>query len=430
MNVFLDSIGCRLNQSEIERMACQFRQLGHRLVATPEESDLVVINTCTVTAAGASDSRSRARQAHRRNPQAQIVLTGCWSSLEAEQARTLPGVVRIVPNHLKDQLVAHLLNMQAEGLDREPMARQPIPGTRMKTRAFIKAQEGCDNRCAYCVATIARGRASSTPPEIVLRDVRSAVAGGVKEAVLTGVQLSAYGQDFSDGTDLTTLVHEVLAKTEIPRLRLSSLEPWGLPGDFFELWQDPRLCRHLHLPLQSGCRETLRRMARPIQPEAYAGLVSRARAAIPDLAVTTDVIVGFPGETAREFDESLSFIQHMQFSGAHVFVFSPRPGTPAWQFPGRIPSPLARARSRKVRQAVAHSANAFRSRFVGQTLDVLWETTTKAPGNGGKLTGLSDNYLRVSALASESLQNRICSVNILQVKDQALIGKLASEGAA
>jgi threonylcarbamoyladenosine tRNA methylthiotransferase MtaB len=425
MKVHLDSIGCRLNQSEIERMARQFRQLGHRLVATPEASDLMVINTCTVTAAGASDSRSRARQAHRRNPQARIVLTGCWSSLEAEQASSLPGVTRLIPNHLKDQLVAHVLETPTEKLDRQPLARQPIPGTRMKTRAFIKAQEGCDNHCAYCVATIARGRASSTPPEIVLRDIRSAVAGGAQEAVLTGVQLSAYGQDFADGTDLTTLVREVLAKTEIPRLRLSSLEPWGLPEDFFELWQDARLCRHLHLPLQSGCRGTLRRMARPIQPEAFAGLVSKARATIPDLALTTDVIVGFPGETDREFDDSLSFIKRMRFAGAHVFVFSPRPGTPASRFPDRIPIQLARGRSRMVRQAVARSANSFRSRFVGQTLDVLWESTQETPGNGSKLTGLSDNYLRVTALGPESLQNQLCSVHIMQVKDQALIGKLA-----
>jgi threonylcarbamoyladenosine tRNA methylthiotransferase MtaB len=166
-------------------------------------------------------------------------------------------------------------------------------------------------------------------------------------------------------------------------------------------------------------------MARPIQPEAFAGLVSKARATIPDLALTTDVIVGFPGETDREFDDSLSFIKRMRFAGAHVFVFSPRPGTPASRFPDRIPIQLARGRSRMVRQAVARSANSFRSRFVGQTLDVLWESTQETPGNGSKLTGLSDNYLRVTALGPESLQNQLCSVHIMQVKDQALIGKLA-----
>ena len=236
------------------------------------------------------------------------------------------------------------------------------------------------------------------------------MAGGAQEVVLTGVQLSAFGSDLAGDQDLVTLVQAVLSRTSVPRLRLSSLEPWALPRRIFEMWQDKRLCRHLHLPLQSGCAATLRRMGRPITPESYARLVSEARASIPDLALTTDLIAGFPGESEDEYSQSLDFVSDMAFSGAHVFTYSPRPGTAATRLPDQIPSKVARQRSLNLRQLGARSRRTYIDRFLGTCLEVLWERATPTAYGEWELVGLSDNYLRVKTTASKNLQNRISKV--------------------
>jgi len=424
MKVFLDSVGCKLNQSEIERMAHQLRQAGHKLVATPEESDLVVINTCSVTAAAAADSRSKARSVHRRNQLAQIVLTGCWSDLEPQAASALPGVTQVIPNQGKDCLIPHILGLPEDELDWKPLERQPIPGTRRRTRAFIKVQDGCDNYCAFCLATIARGPARSQPIDHVVNEIRSAIAGGVKEVVLTGAQLSAYGRDLSGCVDLTTLLHIILTETEVLRVRLSSMEPWGIPNDLFSIMQSPRICRHLHLPLQSGCDRTLRRMGRLIRSEDYARIITEAREAIPGLAVTTDVMVGFPGETEDEYAESLAFIEAMMFARAHVFVYSPRPGTAAVHLPDHVPVQVARRRSRQVREVVAHSGSMFRAKFVGEVMSVLWESAKAPSPKGWEMSGLTDNYLRVNTFSDQNIQNRLTDVHIVGVNGESLCGEL------
>jgi threonylcarbamoyladenosine tRNA methylthiotransferase MtaB len=424
MKVFLDSIGCRLNQSEIEHMAWQFRQAGHDLVATPEASDLVVINSCSVTAAAASDSRAHVRRAHRRNPNARIVLTGCWSSVEPDEAAELPGVVHVIPNPSKDHLVPDLLGLASNSFDLEPLERQPVPGKRMRTRAFIKAQDGCDNRCTFCLTTIARGDARSTPLNAVVDEVNRAVAGGAREVVLTGVQLSAYGRDLPGDQDLTALLQEILSRTSVPRIRISSLEPWALPERFFDLLQEERVCRHLHLPLQSGCASTLHRMGRPITPGSYAELIGQARACIPDLAITTDLIAGFPGETEDDFEQSLDFVSGMAFSGAHVFTYSPRPGTSALRLPDPVPSKVARQRSLEMRQAIADSQTTFINRFLGQRLIVLWERAAHTGRGEWELAGLSDNYLRVRATATENLWNQISTVVPTSLQGNTLTGSL------
>ena len=424
MKVFLDSVGCKLNQSEIERMAHQFRQAGHQLVATPEESNLVVINTCSVTAAAAADSRSLTRRAHRRNQLAQIVLTGCWSDLEPQAAIALPGVTQVIPNEGKDRLIQHVLGLPDDELDWKQLERQPIPGTRKRTRAFIKVQDGCDNHCTFCLATIARGPSHSQPIDHVVDEIRSAIAGKVLEVVLTGAQLGAYGHDLSNGVDLTTLLHAILTETEIPRIRLSSVEPWGIPKGLFSIMQNPRICRHLHLPLQSGCNRTLRRMGRLFRSEDYARIVTEARETITDLAITTDVIVGFPGETEDEYIKSLAFIEAMRFTRAHVFVYSPRPGTAAVQLPNRVPVQVARNRSRQVREAVALSGSLFRTRFVGEVMSVLWESANASSPKGWEISGLTDNYLRVKTFCNQNIQNSLADAHIVSVDGEILRGEL------
>ncbi len=418
MKVYLDSVGCRLNQSELERLARQFKRAGYAIAASPKESDLVVINTCTVTSAAAADSRAKARRAHRQNPNAKIVLTGCWSSMEPAAAASLPGVTRVVPNSAKENLVDEMTAGISTALPTEPLRRVALPGMRRRTRAFIKVQDGCDNHCTYCITTLARGAARSEPPEAILEDVRLAIDSGVKEIVLTGVQLSAYGEDLASDVNLLSLVQQILGKTDIARLRLSSLEPWNLPQDFFSLWENPRMCRQLHMPLQSGSQRTLRRMGRPISPADYAALIRKARQAIPDLAVTTDIIVGFPGERETDFVESLNFINAMTFSDVHVFTYSLRPGTPAASLPNRVPAQIARERAQKVKAIAAESGQTFLSQFIGRSMPVLWIRSQRMNEQQWGVSGLTDNYIRVHTSSSMDLWNQLTPVRLVSLAEQ------------
>jgi threonylcarbamoyladenosine tRNA methylthiotransferase MtaB len=424
MKIYFNCVGCRLNQSEIERLSNQFRMAGHEIAHSVEESDLVVINTCTVTSAAAADSRRLTRQAYRRNPNARIVLTGCWSTLEREEAQKFPGVIQVIDNSDKDQLVEHVLNLPENETLLEPTVRYPLHGRRARTRAFIKVQDGCDNSCTFCITTIARGDARSVSQSRVIHEVQAAAAAGIQEVVLTGVQLTAYGKDRNNGYNLETLVKSILAHTEIPRLRLSSLEPWEIERNFFQLWKDPRMCRQLHLPLQSGSTTTLRRMGRPITPQAYADLISKAREKIPSVAITTDILVGFPGETEAEFEQSLSFIDQIGFARAHVFTYSPRPGTPAYRLPQRVPVQISRKRNKIVRDTVAKSSLKFRGSFLGKTLIALWEKATPLDDNNWEMQGLTDNYLRVRAIASSNLWNHLSPIQILKVEENDLFSEI------
>ncbi len=425
MNIYLDSIGCRLNQSEIETYARQFRAAGHTLVATPDQADLVVVNTCTVTAAAASDSRQKIRQAARAGA-GQIVATGCWASLNPGAASALHGVSHVIPNLDKERLVTDVLEIPPEAFDYEFVEREPVPGARLRTRAFIKVQDGCDNRCTFCITTLARGPGRSKPIADVLADVRAALYGGAKEIVLTGVHLGSWGEDLTPRQNLGHLVRGILTETRTPRLRLSSLEPWDLSAELFDLWQDPRVCRHLHLPLQSGCGAVLRRMARKTTPESFARLVAAARAAIPEVAITTDVITGFPGESEAEFSESLAFVEAMNFAGGHVFTFSARPGTAAARFPGQVPHAERKERNARVRELLEKSAAAYQAGFLGQKVDVLWESVEAIGAQTCTLKGLTGNYVRVSANGSQQHWNQITPVHLTSITKEGLSGSIVT----
>lgn len=425
MKVYLDTVGCRLNQSEIETYARQFRAAGHTLVATPGEADLVVVNTCSVTAAAASDSRQKIRQAARAGA-ASIIATGCWATLEPQAASVLPNVNQVVPNAEKDHLVSRFLQLPHEVFDLEPLERLPIPGSRGRTRAFIKVQDGCDNRCTFCITTVARGPGRSRPVKEVLADIQAALRGGSQEIVLTGVHLGSWGHEFETPLHLSDLIKTILQECDPPRLRLSSLEPWDLSEAFFALWQDSRLCPHLHLPLQSGNAATLRRMARKTTPAAFASLVSAARRQIPGAAITTDVIAGFPGESEAEFAETLAFVEQMDFAGGHAFTYSARSGTAAARMPSQVPVQLRKERNARLRQAFAASARRYQESFIDQTLPVLWEEAHPADEAGWEMSGLTVNYLRVTARSSENLWNQITPVHLEQLRGDGLQGKLVN----
>jgi threonylcarbamoyladenosine tRNA methylthiotransferase MtaB len=426
MNIYLDMVGCRLNQAEIEHMAGQFRAQGHTIVSSAGGADLVVVNTCSVTAQAASDSRQKIRQAARAGAK-EILATGCWATLQPEQALQLPNVVRVIPNQEKDSLASGFIaethpNSATPIFDLEPISRQPLPGVRQRTRAFIKVQDGCDNACTFCITTVARGAGHSRPADGVIADVRAALQGGAQEIVLTGVHLGSWGQEFNQ--HLRQLITQILGETNPPRLRLSSLEPWDLDEDFFALWSDPRLCAHLHLPLQSGSEGTLKRMARKTNPESFRALVQAARQQIPDLAITTDLIAGFPGETEDEFNQTLAFIQEINFAGGHVFAYSARPGTPAARIREQVPHDLRKQRSRMLHEAFAHMGVNYRQGFVGKSLPVLWEASALRNEQGWLIEGLTGNYLRVTAQAPALRWNHLDVVTMTSVTEDGLHGEI------
>jgi threonylcarbamoyladenosine tRNA methylthiotransferase MtaB len=428
MKIYLDTIGCRLNQAEIERYARQFRAAGHILVANPAEADLAVVNTCAVTSQAVADSRQKIRQLDRAGVD-EIIVTGCWSTLKPDEAAALPGVTRVTPNAGKDNLVPLVLDLPPETFDLEPVEREPIPGARLRTRAFIKVQDGCDNRCTFCITTVARGAGRSRSVDEILADIRAALSDeagdlAAREIVLTGVHLGSWGQDFPSRLHVRDLILIILEETGVPRLRLSSLEPWDLDESFFRLWDNPRLCRHLHLPLQSGSAATLRRMARKTTPESFARLVSAARAVAPDMAITTDIITGFPAESEAEFQDSLAFVRQMQFSGGHVFTYSARPGTAAARMPDQVPHPLRKERNAQMRQVFAEAALAYQSGFIGQVLPVLWESAAGLGPDGWQLSGLTGNYLRVNATAPQGLWNQITPVRLTRLAGDTIFGTI------
>jgi threonylcarbamoyladenosine tRNA methylthiotransferase MtaB len=450
MKIYLDTIGCRLNQSEIESMARQFRAAGHEIVALAEHADMAVVNTCAVTSEAASDSRGKIRQMARAGVN-EIVATGCWTTLQPKEAAALPNVVHVIPNTRKDNLVSETLNLQPSTFnlppfDLEPFARTPLPGLHRRTRAFIKVQDGCDNQCTFCITTVARGESRSRHIADVILDIQYALAGGAKEIVLTGVHLGSWGYDLASptsarpdgqsarrlktgfGMHLTDLIKAILRETDTPRLRLSSLEPWDLTSDFFSLWTNSRLMPHLHLPLQSGSASTLKRMARKTTPESFRELVAAARDVMPDVAITTDVIAGFPGETEAEFAETLDFVREMNFAGGHVFTYSARPGTGAARMKGQVETGLRKKRNHILHDALEESAGAYRQKFVGREMSVLWESTSEMGEWGWQMEGYTENYLRVQAFAPSPRWNEMDEVNLIECAGDKLKGVITKMG--
>lgn len=429
MRVYLETTGCRLNQSEIETLARQFQRAGHTIVEAASEADLCVVNTCAVTRAAARSSRNMIRRLGRENDTARIVATGCYAHLSPEIVGALPGVDQVISNLNKDHLVPLALHRApaelGEVFDQEPLARELAPGSLGRTRAFVKVQDGCNNRCAFCVTTIARGPGRSRTLTEVVSEIQALAEVGYQEAVLTGVHLGSYGHDRGERAGLDHLVRAVLADTDIPRLRLSSLEPWDLAPDFFGLWQNPRLCRHLHVPLQSGCDATLKRMARRTSQASFQALVELGRAQIPDLAISTDVIVGFPGETDDEFAASYDFIHHLDFMKLHVFRYSARAGTAAARMPDQVPVAVRKARSAQLLALSDAGARCFWARFIGREMPVLWEQVSGASEAGFHNAGLTDNYIRVEMIAPEVLTNTISAVRLSDLNERGVVAESA-----
>lgn len=427
MRIHLHALGCRLNEAELETWARQFKAGGHGIVAAPEAADVVVLNTCAVTQEAVRKSRQLIKRAHQANPSARLVVSGCYASLEPERAAETLGVDLVVANADKDRLV----EITARELDLPLMpAIATEPGetslfTRGRHRAFIKVQDGCRYRCTFCIVTRARGEERSRPIADIVEEINALVGQGVQEAALTGVHVGGYGSDL--GTDLRALIAAILGDTDLPRLRLASVEPWDLPPDFFALFENPRLMPHMHLPLQSGSDTVLRRMARRCKTAAFERLVTEARARIPGFNVTTDIIVGFPGETADEWAESRDFVERIGFGHLHIFAYSPREGTKAATLPDRVDKATQKTRSRELHVLGATLRRQTLAAMIGDEADVLWERPqrTDMPGQA-VYTGYTPNFLRVEmpGPVEWDLENRITRVRLtaLTTAEDALVG--------
>jgi len=424
MQIHLKTLGCRLNEAELETWAQAFQRAGHGITRRVDDAQLVIINSCAVTQDAVKKSKQLIRRIHRDNPQAKLVVSGCYATLNEDEAAQLMGVDLIVSNKDKNQLVEKTL---AElNLDSMP-AMSTEPGevslfSRGRQRAFVKVQDGCRYRCTFCIVTVARGEESSRPIAAVIEEINNLHSQGINEVIITGVHLGGYGSDID--SNLVALISEILAKTEIPRLRLGSLEPWELPAGFFELFKNPRLMPHLHLPLQSGSDSVLRRMARRCKTEEFALMVAEARATIPNFNITTDIIVGFPGETEQEWQDSFDYIKRIGFGHIHIFSYSPREGTKAAGLPDQISAEVKKQRSKQLHDLAESLKQAFIAKNLDSQADVLWEGYTENLDNGlVRYFGYTPNYLRVGCdVAADSvLENQILPAQ-LQTAEAQFIG--------
>ncbi|MES9968585.1 MAG: tRNA (N(6)-L-threonylcarbamoyladenosine(37)-C(2))-methylthiotransferase MtaB [Candidatus Thiodiazotropha sp.] len=425
MRIHLKTLGCRLNEAEMETWSREFQARGHRMTQQVDEADLLVVNTCAVTEEAVRKSRKLLSRSSRQNPDARLVVSGCYASLNPDSTAEIEGVDLVVNNQDKGRLV----EIVSEKLDLSVMPESAIEGdatgllSRGRQRAFIKVQDGCRYRCTFCIVTLARGEERSRPAEDIITEIKHLQTQGIQEAVLTGVHIGGYGCDID--SSISDLIRRILRETEIPRLRIGSIEPWDIPGDFWSLFDNPRFMPHLHLPLQSGSDSVLRRMARRCRRDEYRQLVKQARERVPDINITTDIIVGFPGETEAEWRQTLEFVEEIGFGDLHIFAFSPRQGTKAANLPDPLSRDVKRQRSQSLhRLAEALKLQTLRS-YLGRTLPVLIEGSDER-GWGG----YTPNYLRVTVSGPDGidLKNRIVEVLLCEIDaERQLQGRIQTD---
>ncbi|WP_316367996.1 tRNA (N(6)-L-threonylcarbamoyladenosine(37)-C(2))-methylthiotransferase MtaB [Candidatus Thiodiazotropha sp. CDECU1] len=424
MRIHLKTLGCRLNEAEMETWSRDFQARGHRMTQQVEEADLLVVNTCAVTEEAVRKSRKLLSRSNRLNPHARLVVSGCYASLNPDSTAEIEGVDLVVNNRDKERLV----EIVSEKLDLSIMPQSAIEGdatgllSRGRQRAFIKVQDGCRYRCTFCIVTLARGDEQSRPAEEIIAEINHLQTQGIQEAVLTGVHIGGYGSDID--SSISDLIRRILRETEIPRLRIGSIEPWDIPGDFWSLFDNPRFMPHLHLPLQSGSDSVLRRMARRCRSDEYRQLVKRAREQVPDINITTDIIVGFPGESEEEWQQTLEFVEETGFGDLHIFAYSPRQGTKAASLPGALSREVKRQRSQALHRLAEQLKLQTLRPYLGRTLPVLIEA-----GDESGWGGYTPNYLRIMAKgpAGIDLKNRIVDVLISEIDaERQLQGRVHS----
>jgi threonylcarbamoyladenosine tRNA methylthiotransferase MtaB len=473
---FVQSFGCRATQADGAALERQLVTQGLAQASSTREADVVVLNTCTVTAAADQDARASIRRIHRENPSAKIMVTGCYAQRAPQEIAALPGVTWVVGNSHKNR-VAEI----AAGTGREPelqvqavashsrehrfgdyelhesgpqnfvsletvslsapaftlvgdifahtelVAASVFAGDTIaeKTRPNLKVQDGCNNRCSFCIIPSVRGQSRSMKLDRVIAEADALVAAGYREIVLSGINLGRWGRDFQPQQRFEQLIRALLEHTEIEKIRISSVEPMDWSDDLVALVAgSPRIAKHAHVPLQSGSDRILRKMHRKYRPWHYAEKIRKIREAMPEAAIGADVMVGFPGETDELFEESRSFIEHLPFTYLHVFTYSSRPGTPSAAMPDQVPVQVSRKRNRVLRHLVAEKNCAFRESFVGRSLDVI----TLQAGGDGWTEALSDNFLKVR-LAGRHEANKWIKVEVEGTGDETLVAVAQEEAA-
>jgi threonylcarbamoyladenosine tRNA methylthiotransferase MtaB len=419
--VALESLGCKLNQAEMEALADRLAGRGHELAASAAKADAYVLNTCTVTHIADRKSRQALRAARRANPHARVIATGCYARRAPQDLRRL-GVVDVITGNAED--VEMVSAIEGNGRVRTTGRTGDSAGIRGRTRSLVKIQEGCSDFCSFCVVPYTRGPGRNRTPDDILAEVKDKTARGHKEVVLTGTKLGDYHWNGHGSARLPELIRRILSETSVERLRLSSLQPADLTPELLMLWQDNRLCPHLHLPLQSGSESILRQMHRPYSRVEYESAVRRARDAISDLSITTDMLVGFPGEGESEFEESYRFCESTGFAGIHVFPYSKRPGTPAATMSGQIHDKVKKQRSAGMMALGQRSAGRFRSQFLGRTMPVLWEDSS----GDGLWSGHTANYLRVYARSDGQVAGKMLAARIAEEYADGLGGEMVNGG--
>lgn len=407
--VAIETLGCKLNQAESESLGKLLTHIGYTVVTPTGSPTVYILNTCTVTHVADRKSRHLLRLARRRNPGCLIVTTGCYAERAPQDFAQIPEVNFTIDNNDK----ARLPNILKDYIRRDT---EEVRYPRMyRTRSFIKVQEGCSQFCSYCIVPFVRGGERSLPADDIVAEVKRRLKDGHKEIVLTGTRIGSYHRG------LESLIRRILSETEVPRLRLSSLQPQEITTSLLSLWQDNRLCQHFHIPLQSGSNLVLQRMGRRYTTADYEFVVSQIREMIPDVAITADVMVGFPGETDEEFVDSYRFCQKMSFADIHVFQYSERPGTRAMLMGGKINELVKKDRSEKMLRLAKETAHSFRSRFIRRNMDVLWEQQV----DNGLWSGLTHNYIRVFAQSDEQLANKCLPATVSGIKGEYVTTALA-----
>ncbi|MCP4413559.1 MAG: tRNA (N(6)-L-threonylcarbamoyladenosine(37)-C(2))-methylthiotransferase MtaB [Gammaproteobacteria bacterium] len=431
MRAFLKFLGCRLNEAELQLWSQQLIEGGFQL-SSMEDAELMILNSCAVTGEAARKSRQAIRRLHRENPTAHLVVTGCYASLDSKEVESILGVDLVVSNDSKEQLV----ELIKEGFQYEEKILPTMPAfatepaasalfMRNRDRAFIKIQDGCRYRCSYCIVTVARGEERSRSIDAIINEINTYVRQGIQEVVLTGVHVGGYGTDLK--ASLMQLVQAILSDTTIKRLRFASVEPWDLPENFFKLFANPRLMPHMHLPLQSGSDTILRKMLRRCDQKNFSDLVTKARQSVPDFNITTDIIVGFPGESEKHWQESLSFIQETGFGHIHIFNYSHREGTKAAKFTDQISSTIKKARCQELSIIARNMKQDAMNTMQGKQIDVLWESGMKQLAeNQYQFSGYTPNYHRVVVKTELDISGLILPVKINGYSDdnKVLAGKL------
>ncbi len=423
------TLGCKVNQYETEAMMELFQQRGYKIVDYNNRADIYLINTCSVTSRSDAKARSLIRKAVRENSGAVIAVVGCYTQTEPEEVRALPGVdivagtgerkriVDLVEHYLKSGERIVSVNDIQKNREFENLS---VHKNRNRTRACLKIEDGCNLYCTYCIVPYARGPVRSRPYDEILGEAKELADAGFRELVITGIHVSSYGRDL-DNVGLVDVLKGINEIDGIDRIRLSSLEPRLLTVDVIkEMASLSKLCRFFHISLQSGCDATLKRMHRRYTPDEYREIVDNLRKYIHDVGIATDVMVGFPGETDAEFKESYEFVREMNFSHVHVFSYSPRRGTKAYEYTDQNDNKIKDKRNKAMRELAARMKKDFNRRFIGQEMDVLFENN-----KGDDLyEGLTDNYIRVLTKGNESIRNAILSVKLKELKGLDVLGEI------